>query len=273
MNDINTLQHNSAIGVFDSGLGGLTAVRALKRTAPNERVIYFGDTGRVPYGGRAPETIITYTKQALDFLRGFDTKAIIVACGTASAVALPVLAKADICTAAPVGVVDAACIHATQSTRNKQIGVIGTAATIGSGAYERTLRALDSSVAVTSVACPLFVPLVENGRIHKGDIVVETMVREYLEPLKLAGVDTLIMGCTHYPLLAAVIADVMGAGVTLVDAGEQAALATLALLRERDALSDIAGESRYFVSDSAPGFEKLASLFLGEDIVAETVML
>ncbi|MCL2546946.1 MAG: glutamate racemase [Oscillospiraceae bacterium] len=262
---------NRAIGVFDSGLGGLTAVRALHRVAPNERVVYFGDTGRVPYGGRAPETILTYTQQALDFLQAFDTKAVIVACGTASAVALPQFdsVQSQDC----IGVVTAACNRAARATMNGKIGVIGTAATVHSDAYLNALHAIDQSYTVMSVACPLFVPLVENGRVHRGDIVAETVTREYLAPLRDSGVDTLILGCTHYPLLADLIAAEMGKQVTLIDAGHEAALATLDVLRGQNALAGRSGEDRYFVSDSAPGFAALASLFLGADIMAETVQL
>jgi len=279
---------NRAIGVFDSGLGGLTAVRALRQAAPDEHVIYFGDTGRVPYGGRAPETILTYTKQALDYLNSFDTKAVIVACGTASAVALPQLVG-DVATQAAyrplrvpkksiplIGVVKAACSRAASVTKNGKIGVIGTAATIHSNAYFNALQSIDTAFQVYSIACPLFVPLVENGRVHRGDIVAETVVREYLAPLKDSGVDTLVLGCTHYPLLADLIADYMGDDVTLVDAGHEAALEVLEVLRGNNAecrMQNAECKDRYFVSDSAPGFAALASLFLGADITAETVRL
>ena len=200
----------------------------------------------------------------MNFLQTFDTKAVIVACGTASAVALPRLdgVQSQGC----IGVVTAACERAARVTVNGKIGVIGTAATVYSNAYRNALHGIDSAYAVTSIACPLFVPLVENGRIHRGDIVAETVVREYLAPLRDSGVDTLILGCTHYPLLTNLIAAEMGAQVTLIDAGHEAALATLEVLRKHDGLADLQGLDRYFVSDSAPDFAALASLFLQEDI-------
>ncbi len=264
---------NRPIGVFDSGLGGLTAVRALQQAAPLERVVYFGDTGRVPYGGRSADTITTYTRQALTFLQAQDVKFIIVACGTASAVALPRLT--DHPGVPRLGVVEAAAGRAAAATQNGRIGIIGTAATVNSGAYVTALHARNGALSVSSVACPLLVPLVENGRLHRGDIVVETVVREYLEPLKAQHVDTLILGCTHYPLLSQRIADEMGADVTLVDSGREAALSALAALKTAEQLADHKRPDRYYVSDSAPGFAALASLFLQTDIGAQvqTVVL
>ena len=238
------------IGVFDSGLGGLTAVRELARLMPEEDLIYFGDTGRVPYGGRSQDTITTYARQDVRFLRSFDPKAIVIACGTVSTIALDVLRREnDI----PVfGVV----------------GLIGTKATIRSGAYERALARLRSELQVCSEACPLFVPLVENGRFRPGDPVIETVAAEYLAPMKGAGVDTLILGCTHYPLLRQVIGACMGPQVSLVDVGEQCAHYVAARL-DRDGLRTDraeAGSHRYFVSDSTEDFADLASVFLGEDM-------
>ena len=199
---------NRPIGVFDSGLGGLTAVRELAAQMPNETLIYFGDTGRVPYGGRSRDTIIRYARQDVAFLRTFDLKAVVVACGTVSATALPQLqAEQDI----PVfGVVEPTARQAAEETRNQKIGLIATRATIRTGAYERAIARLDPAAAVYPLACPLFVPLVENGRTQPGDVVIETVAAEYLAPLKEAGVDTLVLGCTHYPLLREVIGGFMG---------------------------------------------------------------
>lgn len=178
---------NRPIGVFDSGLGGLTAVRELAAQMPNETLIYFGDTGRVPYGGRSRDTIIRYARQDVAFLRTFDLKAVVVACGTVSATALPQLqAEQDI----PVfGVVEPTARQAAEETRNQKIGLIATRATIRTGAYERAIARLDPAAAVYPLACPLFVPLVENGRTQPGDVVIETVAAEYLAPLKEAGVD------------------------------------------------------------------------------------
>ena len=183
------------IGVFDSGSGGLTAVREIRSILPFENIIYFGDTSRVPYGGRSAEILLRYARQDVHFLRSFDVKALLVACGTVSTNALPVLAaENDI----PVlGVVKPSCAAAAAATRNKRVGLIATAASVRSGAYERCLAALDGTIQVYVKACPLFVPLVENGRFRPGDPVIETVAREYLEPLRATGIDTLILGCTH----------------------------------------------------------------------------
>ena len=196
-----------AIGVFDSGLGGLTAVRRLHALMPQENIIYFGDTGRVPYGTRGRDIITKYA--------------------------------------------------------------IGTAATIRSGAYEKYLHKKDGTLDLFTQACPLFVPLVENGRVHRGDVVIETIVKEYLTPLKDAGVDTLILGCTHYPLLEEVIGDFMGPDVTLIDSGAEAAN----LASTQFDPNEGTGTTQYFVSDDPQGFDQLAELFLQEkvDVGAELV--
>lgn len=258
------------IGVFDSGLGGLTAVRELQRLLPGEDIIYFGDTGRVPYGGRSRDTIIRYARQDVAFLRTFDLKAVVIACGTVSTTALDVLtAENDI----PVwGVVEPAASAAVRATRNGRVGLIGTQATIRSGAYERHIAGEDPAITVLAAACPLFVPLVENGRFRTGDIVAETVAAEYLAPFQDAGVDTLVLGCTHYPLLAQVIGACMGPEVTLINVGEQCAHRVARRLEEMDALSGdpTGGLSRYYVSDSVEGFSRLASIFLQKD-VAERV--
>ena len=254
------------IGVFDSGLGGLTAVRELRRLLPSENIIYFGDTSRVPYGGRSAEILLKYARQDVRFLRTFDIKAILVACGTVSTTALPQLRReSDI----PIlGVVEPACRRAAAVTRNKRVGLIATAASVRSGAYERTLHRLDETIHVVSRACPLLVPLVENGRVRRGDVVIETVVREYLEPLRATGIDTLILGCTHYPLLTDIIADVMGPGVTLVSSGEESAFELKRMLKASGlrADEDHRGETEFYVSDRAEDFERIASLFLQEDL-------
>ncbi|MFQ9053683.1 MAG: glutamate racemase [Oscillospiraceae bacterium] len=168
----------------------------------------------MPYGGRSAEILLKYARQDVRFLRSHDIKAILVACGTVSTTALPQLRQeSDI----PIlGVVEPACRRAAAVTRNRRVGLIATAASVRSGAYQRSLRQLDPDIAVTAKACPLFVPLVENGRFRRGDVVIETVAREYLEPLRREGLDTLILGCTHYPLLTDIIGDIMGPGVTLI---------------------------------------------------------
>ena len=257
------------IGVFDSGLGGLTAVRSLREILPGEDLVYFGDTARVPYGGRARETLLKYARQDVRFLRTFDLKAILIACGTVSTTSLDALqAENDL---PIVGVVEPTCRRALLVTRRKKVGVIATLASIRSGAYEAALRRLDPAVEVYGKPCPLFVPLVENGRVNRGDVVIETVAREYLEPLLEKGVDTLILGCTHYPLMKPLIGAYMGPGVTLVDVGEQCARWVKKQL-EWDGLRNQcpgAGRHRYFVSDSGGDFSELASVFLGEDVHGE----
>ena len=256
--------NQNPIGVFDSGLGGLTAARQLRRLVPSENIIYFGDTARVPYGNRSRETLLQYARQDLRFLSQFDLKAVVVACGTISTNCLEELRRES---AAPViGVVDPAVRRASELTRSKRVGLVATRASVNSGAYERAFHALDRSLEVHALACPLFVPLVEEGRCRPGDVVIETIAQEYLTPLKDAGIDTLVLGCTHYPLLEEVIGGVMGPDVALVDVGAEAARACRALLAERDALADgREGSARYYTSDHAADFQRLSTLFLGED--------
>lgn len=250
------------IGVFDSGLGGLTAVRELMRLLPGEDIVYFGDTGRVPYGSRSRDTIIKYARQDVAFLRTFDLKAIVIACGTVSTTALEVLEAEN---PIPIlGVVGPAVAEAAAATRSGKIGLIGTQATIRTRAYEKALARLLPGAEVLALACPLLVPLVENGRCRPGDRVAELVVEEYLAPIKAAGVDTLVLGCTHYPLLTDVIRAYMGPGVTLVNSGAACARQVTSLLGARG--EDRPGVRRYFVSDRADDFSALASLFLGEDV-------
>lgn len=255
-----------AIGVFDSGMGGLTTVRELKRRLPNEDIIYFGDTGRVPYGGRSPETILRYARQDVAFLRTFDLKTIVIACGTVSTVALEQLAAE--CPIPVIGVVEPAARAAARATKRGKVGLVGTKVTIQSGAYERVLKTLKPEAEVVARACPLFVPLVENGRFRRDDPLVKMVVAEYLEPFRAAGVDTLVLGCTHYPLLTDAIADYLGPRVTLISSGAACVETVAAVLAENGLESGKteAGTRRYFASDSPENFEALASIFLGEDI-------
>ena len=253
------------IGVFDSGLGGLTAVRSLRQLLPGEDLVYFGDTARVPYGGRSPETILKYARQDVRFLRSFDLKAILIACGTVTSTSLETLQKEN--DLPIVGVVEPSCRAALAATKNGRIGMIATQASVRSGAYERTLHALDPGVTVVQKACPLFVPLVEEGRSHPGDIVIETVAEEYLAPLRELGIDTLILGCTHYPLLKEVIAKVMGPGVTLIDSGEESARELQRRMAASDTLGNRhGGRAEFYVSDRVEDFQRLASAFLGEDL-------
>lgn len=253
-----------AIGVFDSGLGGLSAVRHLQNLLPGENIVYFGDTGRVPYGTRSRETIRRYTEEDCRLLLEHDVKFIIAACGTVSSVA------ADLLDALPVpatGVVLPTAKAAAAATKNKRVGILGTAATIRSTSFEKALLAIDPEIKVTATPCPLFVPLVESGWIAPDDDVAIPMVRRYLSAIKEAGVDTLILGCTHFPLLAPIIRAELGDSVTLIDSGRETAVRCAELLRESDSLSDReSGESLFFVSDQPEDFSRVAEIFLGRSV-------
>ena len=262
---------NRPIGVFDSGLGGLTAVKELVRVLPGERILYFGDTGRVPYGTRSRETLIRYTREDIAFLSSQGVKRILIACGTASTV----LDAIDPDPLIPVsGVLYAASRRAVAATKNGRIGLIATASSIRSGLYEKIISSLLPSAEVVSRATPLLVPLIEAGRIHPGDVVCETVVREYLAPIRDAGVDVLILGCTHYPIIRGIIAAEMGSGVTLIDAGAAAAEEVKTSLENADALSDGRDPGvSFFVTDFPEGFAAVGSMFLGSEIAGRTVKI
>ena len=250
------------IGVFDSGLGGLTAVRQLRRLLPGEDIVYFGDTGRVPYGSRGHDVIVRYAQQDIRFLLSQNVKFIMAACGTVSST-YPSAESAQL----PVpytGVIGAAARAAAAATKNKRIGVIGTAATIRSGSYATQLKDLVPGVQIFARACPLFVPLVENGYVN-GDKVTQLMIEEYLTPVRDSGIDTLILGCTHYPLLKSMIGEFMGPGVTLVDPAMTAAHHLERMLAERGLrASHESGQAHFYVSDVPDSFVQTADLFLGE---------
>lgn len=252
------------IGIFDSGLGGLTAVKELMHLLPNEPIVYFGDTGRVPYGSKSNETIIKYTKSDVRFLNTFPLKLIIIACGTASSIAL---SAAKETTDVPVfGVVDAAAKAAVCATKNKRIGIIGTAGSVRSGAYVRKIQEQNPEIVTMSNPCPMFVPLVENGFTHGQ--VADLVAKEYLAPVKDAGVDTLILGCTHYPLLYDTIQNIMGKDVTLIDPGKVTAGFVKEYLEKNTLLNSETTKEQYrfFVSDCPDDFETLGSRFLGREV-------
>ena len=254
---------SKAIGVFDSGVGGLTVVRELIRQLPNEDIVYFGDTARVPYGIKSKDTIIRFSIENILFLLKQEVKLICVACNTVSSIALPVISshfRVPI-----VGVISPGAREAVYATKNKRIGVIGTKATIASRAYESEITALDANIKVISCACALFVPFVEEGWINER--AVFDVAKRYLEPLKKAGVDTIILGCTHYPLLKGVIKKVMGGGVTLIDSAKQVACEVKQIL-SRDGLleSNPRPLKAFYVSDGPAWFSGLAKRFLGHSI-------
>ena len=253
------------IGVFDSGLGGLTMVREFVKYLPGENIVYFGDTGRVPYGSRSPETIAQYARQDESFLLSQDVKMIIAACGTVSSVASHTGAGLPV----PfIEVVSPAARAAAKLSKTGRIGVIGTSATISSGSYARQLQALRPDAYVVSNDCPLFVPLVEAGWIEKDDPVTVETARRYLAPILEAQVDTLILGCTHYPVLSGIIGKIMGEDVTLINTGEMAARAAAAYLESHAMLNRSEDERhcRYYVSDRTESFSKVAAILLGRQI-------
>jgi glutamate racemase len=260
------------IGIFDSGLGGLTVAAAVRRRLPRESILYLGDTARLPYGSKSPATVTRYTRRNVEFLTERGVKAVVVACNTASALALPGLA-----TALPTwGVIEPGARRAAEVSRGK-VGVIATESTVRSGAYTRALHAVRPDLEVLSRACPLFVPLVEEG--WHDDPVTEEVARRYLGPLLEAGIDTLVLGCTHYPLLAPVLARVAGPGVTLVDSAEAVAEAVAGGLAAAglEAPGGAGGRSAptYDVcaTDAGETFRSMAARILGHDLAEERVTL
>lgn len=254
---------DAPIGVFDSGLGGLTVAHAIMRQLPGESIVYFGDTARVPYGPKSPETVRRYSKEIAHFLLEQGVKAIVVACNTATAHALPMLeSELDV----PVlGVVGPGARAAVRGTRNGHIGVIGTEGTIKSGAYVRAIHAESPDAVVTSMACPLLVPLVEEGwTSHEATRII---AGEYLEPFLRDKADTLVLGCTHYPLLKTMIGEIVGRRVRLIDSAEETAADTTRMLAEHDLASERAeGTYRFIASDDPQQFLKLGQRFFGDAI-------
>jgi len=255
---------NNPIGIFDSGIGGLTVVRAVREMMPNEAIIYFGDTARVPYGNKSPETVREYSIQIAEFLIKHNVKIMIVACNTATALALSTLQQKFIFSV--MGVVKPGVEAALKTTKNNKIGVIGTIGTITSEVYRKELEKINKSVKVTSQACPLFVPLAEEGWTDTE--ATKLIAEEYLSDIKNTKVDTLILGCTHYPLLKNIIQETMSTDVKIVDSAFAMAINTLDELRANNLLSDrkTKGELKLFVSDLPARFEVVAKRFLGEDI-------
>jgi glutamate racemase len=255
------MSNAAPIGVFDSGIGGLTVVHELVRQLPHESIVYFGDTARVPYGNKGPETVQRYSREIADFLEAQGVKAIVVACNTATAHALPALQAER--PMPVIGVVEPGARAAVAATRSERIGVIGTAGTIRSGAYERAIHLLRPEARVDAQACPLFVPLVEEGWTdHPATRLVAT---EYLAPLAADRIDTLVLGCTHYPLLKPLLRDVLGPDVRLIDSAQETAAETARVLDARR-LSAPAGATaahRFFCSDEPSRFLALGQRFLG----------
>lgn len=259
------------VGIFDSGIGGLTVLSAVARRLPQEKILYLGDTARVPYGTKSAATVSRYARQCAAFLCEQGIKALVVACNTASALAIDELRDMLGPQGIPVlGVIEPGAVEACRVSRFGRVGVIGTSSTIRSGAYERAIKTIKPDFSVTSAACPMFVPLAEEGWTGREDAAARGAAERYLGPLGEAGVDTLIMGCTHYPLLRDVIQDAL-AGVTLVESGEAVARdleRTLSRLGIAGGPARGGGAAEYFVTDDPERFREVGSRFLGHDIQA-----
>ncbi len=253
------------IGIFDSGLGGLSALKEFRKLMPSEDIVYFGDTGRVPYGSRSKETIIRYAIQDMNFLASHNIDAVMVACGTVSANALGVL-REKFPSIPIIGVIDAGARAAAKATKNGVVGISGTLSTIASKTFENKLTEENPNIKTVPVACPLFVPLVENGFVDPDDEITRLTAERYLAPIKQANADTLILGCTHYPIIAPSIAKVLP-GVTLINVGAAAAEELCGIIKkQKNTPKTGVGKVKYYVSDEPVGFERTASIFLGEEI-------
>jgi glutamate racemase len=254
---------NLSIGMFDSGIGGLTVLKEVRKILPNEHIIYLGDTARVPYGNKSPQTITKYALESAIFLLTKGIKILVVACNTSSALALGVLQKK---LPVPVlGVIEPGAKEAVRHSKNKKIGIIGTKATISSMAYVNAMKRLDPDIEVFSKPCPLFVPIAEEGL--ENDKVAIFMAEKYLEELKACGIDTLVLGCTHYPLLEWAIKTIMGDGITIINTGIETAKEVQKTLEQKRILNDSGKKvSEYFVTDSPETFKEIGNRFLGEEI-------
>ncbi|NMB34406.1 MAG: glutamate racemase [Clostridium sp.] len=255
---------NRPIGIFDSGLGGLTVLKEIKNLLPEESLVYFGDSGRSPYGTKSKEIIIKYTFQDIRFLLNQDIKMIVIACNTASACSIDMVKRSfDI---PVVEVIKPGSISAVRATVNKKVGVIGTVATVDSGVYERAINKIEPTIEVYQKACPMFVPLAEEGWWENN--IAQKIAEEYLLSLKEKGIDTLVLGCTHYPLLHNTIAKVMGDGVKLVNSALEAAKAVKEVISKNNYGRDkgIAPVHRYYTSDSVEKFESLGNSILNKKI-------
>lgn len=259
-----------AIGIFDSGIGGLTVLKEIATALPDEHTIYLGDTARVPYGIRSAETVTRYSFENTRFLISQDIKLLVVACNTATAVSLDAIQQAF--PLPVIGVLQPGARAAIAATKSRRVGVIGTEATIGSGAYERAIKKLKADIDVVSFACPLFVPLVEEGWTDND--AAELIAGKYLARLRGSGIDALVLGCTHYPLLRSVIRAVVGSGITLIDSATETAKevsAVIDTLKLRRYGSEPAIR-KFYVTDTPTRFEKIGKLFLGNaDLAAEQV--
>jgi len=258
---------NRPIGVFDSGLGGLTVVKELMKVLPNEDIVYFGDTARIPYGTRSRDIVTKYSAQSIRFLLSKNIKMAVIACNTVSAGSYDSLKTMfDL---PLVGVIEPGATAAVEATKNKRIGVIGTTGTIRSNAYTYSIKKKEPEISVFAQACPLFVPIVEEGWSNTG--VAYLTAERYLREMRKQQIDTLVLGCTHYPLLEKTISSVMGSGVVLINPAVNTARRVSELLSEMQGLNDKGGSISYYVSDFGQGFQKIGSHFMNEEITAECI--
>lgn len=250
-----------AIGMFDSGVGGMTVFKEVKELLPHEHIIYFGDTARVPYGNKSPQMVTKYALESALFLLTKGIKLLIIACNTSSAFALQILQRRM--PVPVIGVISPGATEAVRHTKSGRVGVIGTRTTIKSMAYERSIRKLNANMEVFSRACPLFVPIVEEGLEH--DEIARLMAEKYLGDLRETGIDVLVMGCTHYPVLEDVIRQTMGSGVEIVHSGKETAKEAFKILEERDLFNKRGrGKYEYFVTDSPESFHEIGGRIVGE---------
>ena len=252
------------IGIFDSGVGGLTVFKEVIDLLPGEDIIYLGDTARVPYGARSSQTIIKYSRETTKFLMSQDIKLLVVACNTSSAVSLPSLQQEN--EVPVIGVIEPGALKAATVTRNKRIGVIGTEGTVRSQAYQRAIQGVNLQLTVIARACPLFVPLAEEGWVDTQ--VTRLTAHNYLGPLREDVIDTLVLGCTHYPLLEGIIGEVMGDGVFLVNSGKETAKEVKRVLDDEGLMSvkEKGGSYTFYVTDNAMRFREVGERFLGREL-------
>jgi len=266
------IDRDAPIGVFDSGVGGLTVAREIMRNLPSEKIVYFGDTARVPYGSKSKDTVIRYSRQIIHFLEEQQVKAIVIACNTASAFALD--AVKDELNIPVLGVIEAGAKVAAKETRNKRVGVIGTLGTVGSGIHEAYLKQLDPEITVIGKACPLFVPLVEEG--FKEHVVTEEVIEYYLESMRHTQIDAMILGCTHYPLLRSKIRDYLGEEIKIVNPAYETAMDLKKLLYEKEMANDGTDAQHsvysFYVSDAAEKFRRFANTVMPFDVPTTNVV-
>lgn len=257
------------VGIFDSGLGGLTALMEFSKIMPYEDIVYFGDTGRVPYGSRSREIILKYSMQDMRFLLTHDVDAVLVACGTVSSVALDML-RENFPQTPMVGVIDGAAKKAVESTKNGVIGIIATSATVNSRSYEKAIKKLSPGIKIVAAECPLFVSLVENNFIDPDDEITRLTAERYLKSIDESGADTLILGCTHFPIITPILQKILP-NVTMVNSSKEAAIELASIITPSSPAPN--RKINYYISDTPNNFKAVANVFLGKDIEKNTTKI